>query len=75
MRSGRFTIQGIENQLDKAKVEKALHDVWGVQSVEMGLRNGEVVISYDENAAAWIDVKQAILDSGFGISNDAGTFE
>ncbi|WP_433958397.1 heavy-metal-associated domain-containing protein [Cytobacillus horneckiae] len=75
MRKENIIVQGIENQNDMDKMAKALYDVWGVQKVDVNLTNGEAVVSYDENAGSLIDVKQAILDSGYKIINNDGTFD
>ncbi|MBU3568800.1 cation transporter [Priestia aryabhattai] len=60
-------VKGIEQQQDKDKVTKALHNVWGVREVDVHLSNGEVAVSYDENATSPIDITQAILDAGYQV--------
>ncbi|RBP96600.1 heavy-metal-associated domain-containing protein [Cytobacillus firmus] len=63
----------IENmdQADEEKLSKALNDVWGVRKIKLNSRNGEAVISFDEDAASFMDFEQAIKDCGYNIlSND-----
>jgi copper chaperone CopZ len=56
------------NKKDEKIVNEALHDVWGVRNVKLNPETGEAIISYDEDAASFIDFKQAILDTGFEIN-------
>lgn len=67
MRTEINMVKGIEQQQDKDNVTKALHDVWGVREVDVHLSNGEVAVSYDENATSPIDITQAILDAGYQV--------
>jgi len=73
MRTGINMVKGIEHQRDKDNVTKALHDVWGVREVEVHLSNGEVAVSYDENATSLVDITQAILDAGYQVVKTDGT--
>lgn len=67
MRTEINMVKGIEQQQDKDNVTKALHNVWGVREVDIHLSNGEVAVSYDENATSPIDITQAILDAGYQV--------
>lgn len=67
MRTEINMVKGIEQQQDKDNVTKALHNVWGVREVDVHLSNGEVAVSYDENATSPIDITQAILDAGYQV--------
>lgn len=59
----------IENmdQADEEKLSKALNDVWGVRKIKLNSMNGEAVISFDEDAASFMDFEQAIKDCGYNI--------
>jgi copper chaperone CopZ len=59
------------NKKDEEIVNQALHDVWGVRNVKLNPETGDAVISYDEDAASFIDFRQAILDSGFEIEDES----
>ncbi|MDP1471820.1 heavy-metal-associated domain-containing protein [Priestia megaterium] len=73
MRTEINMVKGIEQQQDKDNVTKALHDVWGVREVDVHLSNGEVAVSYDENATSPIDITQAILDAGYQVVKTDGS--
>ncbi|MEH6986385.1 heavy-metal-associated domain-containing protein [Cytobacillus firmus] len=59
----------IENmdQTDEEKLSKALYDVWGVRKIKLNSMSGEAVISFDEDAASFMDFEQAIKDCGYNI--------
>ncbi|WP_368296693.1 heavy-metal-associated domain-containing protein [Cytobacillus firmus] len=59
----------IENmdQTDEEKLSKALYDVWGVRKIKLNSMSGEAVISFDEDAASFMDFEQAIKDGGYNI--------
>ncbi|KAF0825190.1 heavy metal-associated domain-containing protein [Cytobacillus firmus] len=59
----------IENmdQADEEKLSKALNDVWGVRKIKINSMSGEAVISFDEDAASFMDFEQAIKDCGYNI--------
>ncbi|MCS0673783.1 heavy-metal-associated domain-containing protein [Cytobacillus firmus] len=59
----------IENmdQADEEKLSKALNDVWGVRKIKLNSMSGEAVISFDEDAASFMDFEQAIKDCGCNI--------
>jgi copper chaperone CopZ len=59
----------IENmdQTDEEKLSKALYDVWGVRKIKVNSMSGEAVISFDEDAASFMDFEQAIKDCGYNI--------
>ncbi|MGN7175203.1 hypothetical protein BK139_08275 [Paenibacillus sp. FSL R5-0490] len=59
----------IENmdQTDEEKLSKALYDVWGVRKIKLNSMSGEAVISFDEDAASFMDFEQAIKDCGYSI--------
>ncbi|MDF2035890.1 hypothetical protein P2R12_02685 [Cytobacillus oceanisediminis] len=55
------------NQADEEKLSQALNDVWGVRKVKLNSMSGEAVISFDEDAASFMDFEQAIKDCGYNI--------
>lgn len=59
----------IENmdQTDEEKLSKALNDVWGVRKIKLNSMSGVAVISFDEDAASFMDFEQAIKDCGYNI--------
>ncbi|MCM3708151.1 MULTISPECIES: heavy-metal-associated domain-containing protein [Cytobacillus] len=59
----------IENmdRTDEEKLNKALSDVWGVRKIKINSISGEAVISFDEDAASFMDFEQAIKDCGYNI--------
>ncbi|EWG11104.1 heavy-metal-associated domain-containing protein [Cytobacillus firmus] len=59
----------IENmdQTDEEKLSKALYDIWGVRKIKVNSMSGEAVISFDEDAASFMDFEQAIKDCGYNI--------
>ncbi|WP_174727748.1 heavy-metal-associated domain-containing protein [Mesobacillus harenae] len=56
------------SKADEEKINEALHDVWGVRNIKLNPTKGEAVISFDEQAASFIDFKQAVIDCGFQIT-------
>ncbi|CAM3750383.1 heavy metal-associated domain-containing protein [Cytobacillus oceanisediminis] len=52
---------------DEERLNQALNDVWGVRKVKLNPKNGEAVISFDEDAASFMDFEQAIKDCGYNI--------
>ncbi|WP_026582287.1 heavy-metal-associated domain-containing protein [Bacillus sp. J33] len=57
---------------DEEKLNQALYDVWGVRKVKLNSMNGEAVISFDEDAASFMDFEQAIKDCGYNIAAPDG---
>ncbi|MBX9974829.1 heavy-metal-associated domain-containing protein [Cytobacillus firmus] len=59
----------IENmdQADEEKLSKALNDVWGVRKIKLNSMSGEAIISFNEDAASFMDFEQAIKDCGYNI--------
>ncbi|MBG9588536.1 heavy-metal-associated domain-containing protein [Cytobacillus firmus] len=55
------------DQTDEEKLSKALYDVWGVRKIKLNSMSGEAVISFDEDAASFMDFEQAIKDCGYNI--------
>lgn len=60
-------VHGMDDQEDVNKVRRALHEVWGVNRVEIRLNNKEATFSYDETAASFHDFEQAIQELGYEI--------
>ncbi|MGY4691605.1 hypothetical protein [Salibacterium sp. K-3] len=52
---------------DKARLAETLYDVWGVRKADIHPAQGEVLVSLDEDAGSWIDVEQAVRDSGLEV--------
>ncbi|MBT2711206.1 cation transporter [Pseudomonas sp. ISL-84] len=52
---------------DEERLNQALNDVWGVRKVKLNPMSGEAVISFDEEAASFMDFEQAIKDCGYNI--------
>jgi hypothetical protein len=44
-----------------------LNDVWGVRKVKLNPKNGEPVISFDEDTASFMDFEQAVKDCGYNL--------
>lgn len=65
----KLVVKNLDSEADKKRVDEVLHDVWGVRQVAIDLKTKEVLVSYNENAASFIDFQQAIIDSGFDIIN------
>ncbi|SDH60992.1 Copper chaperone CopZ [Alteribacillus persepolensis] len=55
---------------DKERIEEVLLDVWGIRKVDINPYKQEAVVSYDEDAASFIDFEQALKDSGYHIDSD-----
>lgn len=66
----KMVVGNLETEDDKQKVDEVLHDVWGIRQVEVDMKSGEVLISYDEKSASLIDFEQAIADCGYEILNE-----
>ncbi|GGG04032.1 heavy-metal-associated domain-containing protein [Paenibacillus abyssi] len=67
-----IVVQGMDDQEDVNKVRRALHEVWGVNKVEISLNRREATFTYDETAASFQDFQQAVLDQGFVIDETGG---
>lgn len=72
MKNSVFIIKDMVNQQDADKVLNALLDVWGIGSAEVNLKDRNAVISYDERMASYQDFEQAIIDTGYEISQAGG---
>lgn len=70
-----IVIQGMDDQGDVHKVSRALHEVWGVNKVEVSLNNKEATFSYDETAASFHDFEQAVHELGFEIKTEDSVTE
>lgn len=68
MHTDRISVQGMKDESDAEKVNKTLHNVWGIQQAQVSLLKGEALISYDEKAASLIDFHQAIRDLGYEVA-------
>ncbi|UOQ83499.1 heavy-metal-associated domain-containing protein [Gracilibacillus salinarum] len=64
MNTRKLSIPNLKKE-DEAKISEALHDVWGVQSVDINVHTQEAIVSYNENAGALHDFQQAIKDVGY----------
>ncbi len=62
-----MVIQGMNDQSDADKVSQALHEIWGINKVNVSLNRGEVTFSYDELSASLNDFEEAVLELGFEI--------
>lgn len=62
----------MESQADGEKVESAIRDVWGIRSVDVNVKQGEAILSFDEKAGSFIDFEQAIADCGYQIEDPEG---
>ncbi|MBL0388374.1 heavy-metal-associated domain-containing protein [Tumebacillus sp. ITR2] len=67
MATGKFVIQGMRGEEDAKRVDETLRGVWGIQDVNMLVEKAEVNFRYDERAASYQDLKQALIDQGFGV--------
>ncbi|GGF31990.1 hypothetical protein GCM10010954_33950 [Halobacillus andaensis] len=65
MKEMTLKVKGITSSSDKDIISKNLASVWGVRSTEVNAPLGEVIVSYNENAASRVDIEQAIKDGGF----------
>ncbi len=52
----------------KAAVEKALKTLDGVNEVEVNLETGQVIVDYDQGAAAEKELAEAIRNAGYEIA-------
>ncbi len=51
----------------KAAIENSVTSLEGVERVEMDLATKKVIVSYDDNKATLLDIKQAILEEGYTV--------
>ncbi|MBP1153785.1 MULTISPECIES: heavy-metal-associated domain-containing protein [unclassified Paenibacillus] len=65
-----IVIQGMDDQEDVHKVIQALHEVWGIQKVEISLSSKEAILFYDETAASFRDFEQAVHELGFEVKTE-----
>lgn len=65
-----IVIQGMDDQEDVHKVKQALHEVWGIQTVEVSMSSKEATFSYDETAASFRDFTQAVHELGFEVKTE-----
>ncbi|MBB6444471.1 heavy-metal-associated domain-containing protein [Bacillus benzoevorans] len=56
------------NKTNEEQIIQALHDVWGVRNIKLNHEKGEAMVTFDENAASFIDFEQAVKDCGFEAS-------
>ncbi|MGG1599765.1 heavy-metal-associated domain-containing protein [Paenibacillus naphthalenovorans] len=68
-------VQGMDDQEDVNKVRRALHEVWGVDSVEVSLSKKKATFTYDETAASFRDFEQAVHELGYEIKTEDGVAE
>ncbi|WP_085524566.1 heavy-metal-associated domain-containing protein [Tuberibacillus sp. Marseille-P3662] len=73
MKTFNLSIKGMQDSSDAEKVDAVLHDVWGIRKAEVNLETGQAGISYDENAGAVEDFKQAVHELGFEVDDGTGT--
>lgn len=72
METKTIRVAGLSNESAAQQVEHALHEVWGIRSVEeISLARGEVTFCYDEKAASFGDFQRALQESGFAVSGGA----
>ncbi|KEO83785.1 heavy-metal-associated domain-containing protein [Tumebacillus flagellatus] len=67
MATGKFILQGMKGEDDAKRVDETLRGVWGIQDVNLHVEKAEVNFRYDERAASYQDLKQALIDQGFGV--------
>ncbi len=60
---------------DAEKIKNILLDVWGIRSVDISLKRGEAVLTFNDDAASFIDFEQAVADCGFHIENPEGAIK
>jgi copper chaperone len=65
-------IPSMKNQHDADKVNRALHEIWGINKVDINLSGHEATFSYDEAAASFHDFQEAITELGFDIVIEDG---
>ncbi|HEU4963937.1 MAG TPA: heavy metal-associated domain-containing protein [Bacilli bacterium] len=72
MTERRFVVQGMNTTEDAVYVDSILSQMPGVQGLSIQQDTAEVRLSYDENAASYEQIKQAVLDKGYGVLNVGG---
>lgn len=67
MATGKFRIQGMKGEQDATQVDQTVRGVWGVQEVAMQPNKAEVTFTFDDKAVSYADIKQALVDRGYGV--------
>ena len=55
------------------KLSLALNGVTGVEDVQVSLASGEVTVRYDERRASPLQLKAAVVSTGFGVDATPAT--
>jgi copper chaperone len=63
------TVKNMANQQDANKILEAIEHVWGITKAEVNLSKSQASFSFDEKMASVHDFEQAMLESGFEITN------
>ncbi|MGG3563858.1 heavy-metal-associated domain-containing protein [Neobacillus rhizosphaerae] len=63
------TVKNMANQQDANKILKAIEHVWGITKAEVNLSKSQASFSFDEKMASVQDFEQAMIESGFEITN------
>ncbi|MCP3028193.1 hypothetical protein [Halobacillus sp. A5] len=53
------------NNGQEDSLKKHVAAVWGVRETKINSTLGELAVIYNEEAASPVDIKQAVMDSGF----------
>lgn len=67
METGRIRFLKSISKTDADVINQVLHDVWGVQRVDVHLGRNEAVVAFDENAASFPDFERAVMDAGYPV--------
>ncbi|GAA0464499.1 copper chaperone CopZ [Alkalibacillus silvisoli] len=64
-----LNVQGMSCGNCKQAVQSALKDLTGIASVEVHLESGKVDVSFDEDTVSTEEVKEAIEEQGYDVTN------
>ncbi|XJZ25660.1 heavy-metal-associated domain-containing protein [Bacillota bacterium Lsc_1132] len=69
METDVINVKNMGSQEDAEKILAALEHVWGLTKAEVSLSKKEAIVTFDERMASSQDFIQAIVETGFDISN------
>lgn len=69
METDVILVENMVSQKDADKVLAAIEHVWGLTKAEVNLAKKEAIVTYDKRMASSQDFYQAIVDTGYNVSN------
>ncbi|MBE7030530.1 MAG: heavy metal translocating P-type ATPase [Ruminococcaceae bacterium] len=71
MTQSKFNVTGMSCAVCAGNVEKAVAALDGVEQAQVNLATTTLEVSYDESLLNADDIKQAVVDAGYGINTDS----